>query len=436
MATFDHNRTYGIEIEMSWGRENRPAQTTVARALMNAGLMASAAGYTHDVSAGWKVVSDGSVSNGWEIVSPILSGLNGKEQLKAAMRAVKEIGAITHASCGIHVHHGVHDFTAKQLANIANIYANNEEVIDQLVAPSRRGDCQWAQSMKNQRNGFYAPSVDPEVPYYDAIASYTPSMLPPVPWQSDQTANSDDRQKKSRLVQQLAPGGRYYKVNFHSYLRQGTVEFRQHQSSLNAIKIWDWVVFTQMVVTTAKNTRGKARQRIINQGNVSTRKERGLVRDLRMRQNMGADEITMASMRRLMRRRDGMGFNMSARLQNGVRIDIDDSDDSDVADASAVHAAVCTGHLVERTNRNNGEHFMGCSEYRRGCRFTTQVVAATNDDERRATVRFTFTEYEAQAATEVECTCTDPEADFHGPRCRIIARAEELESASYDIITI
>ena len=251
MATFDHNRTYGIEIEMSWGRQSRPAQSTVARALMNAGLMASAAGYTHDVNAGWKVVSDGSVTNGWEIVSPILSGLNGKEQLKAAMRAVKEIGAVTHASCGVHVHHGVHDFTAKQLANIANIYANNEEVIDQLVAPSRRGQCQWAQSMKNRRMDSPHDSLsamEHDVPYYDAVATYTPSMLPPVPWQSDRTASSEDRQKKSRLVQELAPGGRYYKVNYHSYLRQGTVEFRQHQSSLNAIKIWDWVVFSQNIL--------------------------------------------------------------------------------------------------------------------------------------------------------------------------------------------
>ena len=404
MATFDHNRTYGIEIEMSWGRQSRPRQQTVANALIRAGLMATASGYTHDVNAGWKVVSDGSVTNGWEIVSPILSGLNGKEQLKAAMRAVKEIGAVTHASCGVHVHHGVHDFTAKQLANIANIYANNEDVIDQLVAPSRRGQCQWAQSMKNQRTGFYAVrSVDTVVPYYDAVATYSPSMLPPVPWQSDRTASSEDRQKKSRLVQELAPGGRYYKVNYHSYLRQGTVEFRQHQSSLNAIKIWDWVVFTQMIVTTAKNKRGKARARIINNGTQATREERALIRDLAMHKRIyqldgseNYDDITMASMRRLVRRRDGIGFAHPVRFQNGVDIHEDDDQDITGTDPNVNDTSggirmtnshfrtsrsteLCNGTLVERTNRNTGEHFMGCNEYRRGCRYTTQVVAATDD---------------------------------------------------------
>ena len=107
MVKFDSNRTYGIEIEMSWGRGNRaPSQETVASALRRAGLDATAEGYTHSVTSGWTVVSDGSVGNGHELVSPILRGLDGKEQLKTAMRAVKAIGATTDASCGVHVHHG------------------------------------------------------------------------------------------------------------------------------------------------------------------------------------------------------------------------------------------------------------------------------------------------------------------------------------------
>ena len=137
MATFDHNRTYGIEIEISWGRNGRkPSASALANALTRGGVPTMDAGYTHATMDTWKIVSDGSVTNGWELVSPILTGLNGKEQLRSAMRIVKSMGAVTHKSCGIHVHHGVRDFTAKELANVANIYANNEDVIDQLVAPS------------------------------------------------------------------------------------------------------------------------------------------------------------------------------------------------------------------------------------------------------------------------------------------------------------
>jgi len=389
MATFDHNRTYGIEIEISWGRNGRkPSASALANALTRGGVPTMDAGYTHATMDTWKIVSDGSVTNGWELVSPILTGLNGKEQLRSAMRVVKSMGAVTHRSCGIHVHHGVRDFTAKQLANIANIYANNEGVIDQLVAPSRRGSANmYCKSML-----LYSNHVNPaplaEVPFYDWATQIPRTDLPMVPYQScnrGDRCQCDDCGKKSRLVAKLAPGGRYYKVNFHSYRRQGTVEFRQHQSSLNAIKIWDWVVFTQMIVSIAKNKRGKAKTRIINDGNVATRPERALVRDLAMHKRIyqldgseNYDDITMASMRRIIRRRDGIGFVHPFRFQNSVATD--DPDDSDVStiavlDADQQHAATCNGTMVERMNRGTRERFMGCSNYRRGCRFTTQVVA-------------------------------------------------------------
>ena len=386
MATFDHNRTYGIEIEMSWGRGNsKPSGSVLANALTRGGVPTVDAGYTHHTADTWKIVSDGSVTNGWELVSPVLTGLNGKEQLKAAMRIVKNLGAVTHKSCGIHVHHGVRDFTAKELANVANIYANNEDVIDQLVAPSRRANANmYCRSLKLYNVARIVGEQD--APFYDWAAEIRRTDLPMVPYQPcGDRCQCEDCGKKNRLMAKIAPGGRYYKVNFHAYKRQGTVEFRQHQSSLNAIKIWDWVVFTQMVVTTAKGKRGKARPRIINQGNVSTRKERALVRDLGMHKRFyqldgseNYDDITMASMRRLVRRHDGMGFEHTVRFQNSV--EINDPDDSDVATTTATnateqHALTCNGTMVERMNRGTRESFMGCSNYRRGCRFTTQVVA-------------------------------------------------------------
>jgi len=389
MATFDHNRTYGIEIEMSWGRGNRkPSASVLANTLTRGGVptIDDTAAYHHRTADTWKIMGDGSVTNGWELVSPILTGLNGKEQLKAAMRIVKSIGAVTHKSCGIHVHHGVRDFTAKELANVANIYANNEDVIDQLVAPSRRNNANhYCKSLKLYNVARVIGEQD--APFYDWATEIPRSDLPMVPYQAgcSVSCGCDECAKKSRLIAKLAPGGRYYKVNFHAYKRQGTVEFRQHQSSLNAIKIWDWVVFTQMVVTIAKGKRGKAKPRIINQGNVSTRKERALVRDLGMHKRIyqldgseNYDDITMASMRRLVRRRNGMGFEHTVRFQNSV--EIDDPDDSDVATTTTVsatdqHALTCDGTMVERMNRGTHERFMGCTNYRRGCRFTAQVVA-------------------------------------------------------------
>ena len=317
---FNHERTYGIEIEMSWGRgASRPESYVVREALRAAGLRATAPGYSHTTTPSWKVVPDGSVNNGWELVSPILSGLDGKEQLKTAMRVVKEIGATTSRSCGVHIHHGVHDFDAKQLANIAEIYKNNEEVIDALVSPSRRGN-----------NLFYCQSMDNGVEYHEEASERHFQRLE-VPWNPPRREDGHPSDTlKNDLIYKLAPYGRYYKVNFASYLRQGTVEFRQHHSSLNANKIWAWIVFTQMIVEAAKAKRGKAKRRVVNSGNPLTAKERGMILDLRMHNLIDPwsgeenyDDITMSALRYLAKKRESseggnIGFAHPVRFGGGV----------------------------------------------------------------------------------------------------------------------
>ena len=366
MVKFDSNRTYGIEVEMSWGRSRRPSQSSVAAALRRAGLDCSAEGYSHSITSGWKVVSDGSVTNGHELVSPILRGLDGKEQLKTAMRAVKAIGALTDSSCGVHVHHGVHDFTGKQLANIAEIWKNNEQTIDKLVAASRR-NTMWAQSM---RNGIH---------FYEAATTTL---------DGEWTSQSHDLQNKRDLVNQLAYD-RYMKVNFMSFIRQGTVEFRQHQTSLNAVRIWNWVVFTQMVVTAAKGKRGKANPVTVNTGNPATAAERALVRDLNMRKRIDPrtgrenyDDITMSALRGLASKRNaGMVNRRGQSMEIGLDINlragsVEDESADDSMTPEQTHQATCSGQMVERTNGQTGETFLGCTNYRRGCRFSINMVAA------------------------------------------------------------
>ena len=376
MVNFNSNRTYGVEIEMSWGRNSRPTQQQVAAALRRAGLDASAEGYHHHTMSGWKVVSDASVSNGHELVSPILRGLDGKEQLKTAMQAVKAIGAETNPSCGVHVHHGVHDFSAKQLANVAEIYRNNEQTIDKLVAVSRRNS-HWARTMEKGIN-FYENTT--------------------VQLDGEWTSASHDLDGKESLLRGLGLEGsdlrhvehdRYYKVNFGCYVRQGTVEFRQHQTSLNAVRIWNWIVFTQMIVESAKGKRGKANKVTVNTGNPETAGERALVRDLNMRKRIDPrsgrqnyDDITMNALRGLARKRNvGMTNRAGQSLEIGLDINLrggaveDDSADDNMT-PEQTHAATCSGNMVERTNGQTGEAFMGCTNYRRGCRYSINMVAA------------------------------------------------------------
>ena len=341
MVKFDSNRTYGIEIEMHWGRQQRPEASVVRDALRAAGLRATAPGYSHETRPTWKVVPDGSIGNGWELVSPILQGLDGREQLKTAMRAVKEIGATTSQRCGIHVHHGVHDFTAKELANIAEIYRNNEEVIDSLVAPSRRANGNmYTQSMDN---GTDFHGVASERPYTRLEIPWNPSRSRASILSGQNEAHPSDI-LKSDLIAKLAPFGRYYKVNLESYLRQGTVEFRQYHSSLNANKIWAWVVFTQMIVSAAKAKRGKAKRRVVNTGNHLTAKERGMILDLGMHNFIdpwsGAenfDDITMSALRLLATRKPGSvtGFAHPVRFGGGATGDRQRAGDEEPEESTA-----------------------------------------------------------------------------------------------------
>ena len=115
---------------------------------------------------------------------------------------------------------------------------------------------------------------------------------------------------------------------------------------------------------------------------------------------------------------------------------------------AAAHAAACSGHLVERTNSRTGERFLGCSNYRIGCRYTEAYVEPTInaavhegvDAAIDASGTPYFDRFIAQAEREVECNCNADIAGVFGShrgrnsysnRCRVIARAEELESASF-----
>jgi hypothetical protein len=75
---FSFNRSFGIELE-TYGA-TRPALITAFR---EQGLTLVDESYNHTTRTYWKVVSDSSISggNGNEIVSPVLFGLDGIEQI-------------------------------------------------------------------------------------------------------------------------------------------------------------------------------------------------------------------------------------------------------------------------------------------------------------------------------------------------------------------
>jgi hypothetical protein len=129
------NRTFGIEIG-AFGMTKQAAQT----ALRNAGIDARIEGYNQEARGHWKLVSDASVPDGFEVVSPVLKGEHGLAQAKAVLDALNAAGARVDKRTGLHAHFGASDLSAAEIATVVRRYAKFEDDIDAWMAPSRRGN--------------------------------------------------------------------------------------------------------------------------------------------------------------------------------------------------------------------------------------------------------------------------------------------------------
>lgn len=203
------SNTFGVEIEVV-GVSVRDA----ARILVSAGINAQDEGYNHNTRPYWKSVRDGSLStrlNGGvtaEVVSPILDVAD-FDQLRAVMNALKNAGAMVNDSCGTHVHVGGLNLDGDAVHAAAQFWTKHNAIIDGLVAPSRR--------FGGRRYSWASRLNDEEL-----------SVI-----RAGRFDNFDGNSRRYRSFN-VGPAGRI-----------GTVEFRQHQGTLNATKIWAWADFCQ-----------------------------------------------------------------------------------------------------------------------------------------------------------------------------------------------
>lgn len=209
-------RTYGIEIEAY-----NVTHSTILRALRAVGIQVEDEGYSHRTTPHWKIVTDCSLSgpNTFEIVSPILTGDAGLAQLKTVCDVLKQVGAKVNTSCGLHVHVNGRDFnnSLTKVKNLARMWFKYETCFDQIVAPSRRGNC-----MTKSNLALHGGSVDAS---FKEISKAT--RLSQVMIATNEFADSCT--------------GRYRKLNLCALLRHGTVEFRQHGGTIDYEKISNWV---------------------------------------------------------------------------------------------------------------------------------------------------------------------------------------------------
>jgi len=206
------NRTFGIEAEFFGIRPQ-----VAIDALAAVGIACSFEGYSHRVMNTWKVVTDGSVNGtgtgqgGLELVSPILQGEAGLAQASLAVSTLLAAGGRVDRTCGLHVHVGMNGLNGADIMKVLDLYSANQGHINTIIARSRQ----------------------------------TNSYCPPLNLASGSRYNSYDAVRRATTVADLRAVTtnfhRYSVVNLTAYAKYGTIEFRQHQGTLNGEKVASWV---------------------------------------------------------------------------------------------------------------------------------------------------------------------------------------------------
>lgn len=239
-------RSIGFELEVlkTAHHESDDANHSLARWITRKGESTTFDGYTHQVKQTTKIVTDGSLNDGGiEIVSPPLKGTKRRRQwLTNVCKAIAGLVRVDR-SCSVHVHEQVYfpadgqsyDAAQQHAARIAFLYGIFQKAFNNLV-PSSRRSAGYSQPMTFMVTNFSEN--------YNRLNRWGAKV-----------SEEDHADLCQRMWQRLHEDGneRYLCVNPHSLARYGTVEFRQHGGSYNAVKIDAWSQVLGALVNRALN---------------------------------------------------------------------------------------------------------------------------------------------------------------------------------------
>ncbi|UCD89159.1 MAG: amidoligase family protein [Desulfobacterales bacterium] len=191
----------------------------------------------------WHFEQDSSVRGkghtqyGAELISPILSGMEGLVQVYNAFQFLNAVEGIDiDASCGMHVHHGVDQATynCKQLQQLVRIVHHYEDQF-YLLIPGDRKTAETCRPMEIDVKAF----LDVCVGDFGGRNCRIKEL-----WYSLENRYDASRGEVSRYDKT-----RYHGLNLHSYWYRSTVEFRYHSALLEkSDEAIQWIIFTQFLI--------------------------------------------------------------------------------------------------------------------------------------------------------------------------------------------
>lgn len=246
---------FGVEIEMT-GISRAEAAEVVAKAL-NTRVYDHIGSYDARLikdSQGriWKIVSDASIdthgngsSYAVEFVTPPLN-YEDIETLQNIIRKLREAGAKSDKSCGIHIHVDGANHTAESLKRLVNFFTARQDLIYEALEIGQRAN-RWCRKYDNT--------------LLDAIRkekNLSKNSLETI-WYS--SANGG---YIGGIDHQHYNSTRYHGVNLHAFFTKGTVEFRLFNSTLHAGKIKAYIQFCLAVSAWAITSQEKIVFRSMN----------------------------------------------------------------------------------------------------------------------------------------------------------------------------
>ena len=226
-------QTFGIEVEMNGITRARAAEVIAA----HFGTRVEYTGGTYDARCArdgqgraWKVVSDASIAGPaderTEVVSPVCRWED-IETVQELVRKLRKAGAKADPSCGIHVHIGRGNHTAKTLRNLVNTVNAKEDLLTQAlqISPERRA--RWCRPVEPDfldRLNRRKPTTDDG---FAALWYDTASWR----WRANEHYDQS----------------RYHLLNLHSVFQKGTIEFRAFNSTLHAGEIKAYIQLSMAI---------------------------------------------------------------------------------------------------------------------------------------------------------------------------------------------
>lgn len=243
------DQKFGIEIEMTGITRQRAAE--VLAGYLGTSPQYDGGGYSaySVVDAEhrkWKLVSDASIQcqrkvgsrkqaadrdYSVELVSPICR-YDDIEKIQEMIRALREAGAFSNKSCGIHIHINAAPFEAYQLRNLVNIIASKEDMVYRAL------------QVDSQRERRYCKKIDTE--FLESLNRKKPKTMRQL---QDLWYKGDDGSY------QHYHDSRYHCLNLHSVFQKGTIEFRAFNGSFHAGKMKAYVQFCMAITAQAYNQR-------------------------------------------------------------------------------------------------------------------------------------------------------------------------------------